>query len=89
MVVSMPEVVRLHYILKGQIDKGPELNLNNIVYLKYDRFNWHLYAHNSKVLYIIDPWKFEVERSITFEGEILSAQLGNDYIFVKWKAKKN
>ena len=54
----MPQGIRLYYILKDRISKGPELNLSSIVYLKYDRFNWHLYAHNSSIIYIIDPWKF-------------------------------
>lgn len=58
----MSEKIILYYILKDRLISGPQLNLSEIVYLKYDLYNWHLYAHNYNTLFIIDPWKFEVER---------------------------
>lgn len=55
--------------------------------MKYDRYNWHLYAHNVNVLFIIDPWKFEIERELVFEGEIVGMEVGNDFVFVRWRER--
>lgn len=58
LIVGIRDKIKQFHILKDKLMKGPELNLNGIVYMKYDRYNWHLYAHNFNTLFIIDPWKF-------------------------------
>lgn len=79
----------MNFIMKDQIVRGPELGLRGIVFLSYDRYNWHLYAHNRNYLYIVDPWKFEVLRELAFEGDILEVRIGSEYIFVQWREKIN